>query len=55
MTDKFHRAARDGYLDILREANKREMNCPDEDGCTPPMLAAQYGNLEALRTTITRG
>lgn len=55
MTDKFHRAARDGYLDILREANKREMNYPDEDGCTPPMLAAQYGNLEALRTTITRG
>ncbi|XP_045214740.1 ankyrin repeat and SAM domain-containing protein 4B-like [Mercenaria mercenaria] len=53
--DKYHRAARDGYLDILREANRREMNSPDEDGCTPPMLAAQHGNLEALRTTITRG
>lgn len=55
MADKFHRAARDGYLDMLRSGNRKEMNTPDEDGCTPPMLAAQHGNLEALRTIITRG
>lgn len=55
MGDQFHQAARDGYLDILRNGNRKQMNSPDEDGCTPTMLAAQHGNLEALRTIITRG
>ncbi|WAQ96677.1 USH1G-like protein [Mya arenaria] len=51
----FHRAAVDGYLDKLKEGNRKQMNTPDEDGCTPAMLAAQHGNLEALRIVITRG
>ena len=55
MSEKYHRAARDGYLDILRDGNRKEMNTPDEDGCTPTMLAAQHGNLDALRMIIQRG
>ncbi|KAL4240419.1 ankyrin repeat [Mactra antiquata] len=55
MADKYHRAAKDGYLDILKNGNRKEMNTPDEDGCTPTMLAAANGNMEALRTIVTRG
>lgn len=55
MDERFHRAARDGYLDKLREANRKEVNQPDEDGNTPTHLAAQYGNLDALRLIIMRG
>ena len=55
MAEKFHRAARDGYLDLLREANRKEMNQPDEDGNTPTHLAAMNGNLDALRMIIMRG
>jgi len=55
MADKFHRAARDGYLDLLRDANRREMNSTDEDGRTPAMVAAGCGNLEALRVIVMRG
>ena len=55
MAEKFHRAAGDGYLDILRSANRKEMNQPDEDGNTPTHLAAMNGNLDALRLIIMRG
>ena len=55
MSDVFHRAAMDGYLDKLKEGNRKQMNTHDEDGCTPAMLAAQHGNLDALRIIITRG
>ncbi|KAJ8013501.1 hypothetical protein DPEC_G00030440 [Dallia pectoralis] len=55
MTDRFHRAARDGYLDLLREATRKELNAPDEDGMTPTLWAAYHGNLEALRVIVGRG
>ncbi|KAL5017780.1 hypothetical protein ScPMuIL_003502 [Solemya velum] len=55
MEDKFHKAARDGYLDLLREATKRDANSPNEDGATPTMIAAYSGNLDALRLIIERG
>jgi len=55
MAEKFHRAARDGYLDLLRNANRKEMNTTDEDGRTPAMVAAQHGNLDALRVIVMRG
>lgn len=55
MEEKYHRAARDGYLDLLREANRKEVNQQDEDGNTPTHLAAQHGNLDALRLIIMRG
>ncbi|KAH3873356.1 ankyrin repeat and SAM domain-containing protein 4B-like [Dreissena polymorpha] len=55
MAELFHQAAKDGRLDILRDGNRKQMNQADEDGCTPAMLAAQHGNLEALKTIIGRG
>ncbi|KAH7949819.1 hypothetical protein HPB49_015644 [Dermacentor silvarum] len=53
--DKFHRAARDGYLDLLREATRKDCNTPDEDGMTPTIWSAYYGHLDALRLLVGRG
>ncbi|XP_010897802.2 Usher syndrome type-1G protein homolog [Esox lucius] len=55
MNDKYHRAARDGYLDLLREATRKELNAPDEDGMTPTLWASYHGNLDALRLIVGRG
>ncbi|XP_041715378.2 Usher syndrome type-1G protein homolog [Coregonus clupeaformis] len=55
MNDKYHRAARDGYLDLLREATRKQLNAPDEDGMTPTLWAAYHGNLDALRLIVGRG
>lgn len=53
--DRFQRAARDGYLDILRDATRKDCNSADEDGITPTLWAAYSGNLEALRSLVGRG
>ena len=55
MNDRYHRAARDGYLDVLKEATRKELDAPDEDGMTPTLWAAYHGNLEALRLIVSRG
>ncbi|XP_067860510.1 pre-mRNA splicing regulator USH1G-like [Heptranchias perlo] len=55
MNDKYHKAARDGYLDLLKEASRKELNSPDEDGMTPTLWAVYHGNLEALRLIVSRG
>ncbi|KAL6475748.1 hypothetical protein MHYP_G00167880 [Metynnis hypsauchen] len=55
MDDKYHRAARDGRLDLLREATRRELNSPDEDGMTPTLWAANHGHLDAVRLVLGRG
>ncbi|XP_062875092.1 pre-mRNA splicing regulator USH1G [Trichomycterus rosablanca] len=55
MNDKYHRAARDGYLDLLKEATRKDLNAPDEDGMTPTLWAAYHGNLDALRLIVARG
>ncbi|KAM3859811.1 pre-mRNA splicing regulator USH1G [Diretmus argenteus] len=55
MNDRYHRAARDGYLDVLKEATRKELNAPDEDGMTPTLWAAYHGNLGALRLIVGRG
>ena len=49
------RAARDGYLDALREATRKDCNTKDEDGMTPTLWAAFEGNLNALRLLVGRG
>ncbi|XP_078719115.1 pre-mRNA splicing regulator USH1G [Lampetra fluviatilis] len=54
MNDTYHKAARDGYLDLLREATKKDLNAPDEDGMTPTLWAAYHGNLDALRLIVSR-
>ena len=53
--DKFHKAAIDGYLELLKETTRKDCNAVDEDGLTPTLLAAYHGNLEALRLLVGRG
>ncbi|XP_056098280.1 pre-mRNA splicing regulator USH1G [Rhinichthys klamathensis goyatoka] len=55
MNDKYHRAARDGHLHLLRDATRKDLNAPDEDGMTPTLWAAHHGNLDALRLLVARG
>uniref|UniRef100_A0A673GW87 Usher syndrome type-1G protein homolog n=1 Tax=Sinocyclocheilus rhinocerous TaxID=307959 RepID=A0A673GW87_9TELE len=55
MNDKYHRAARDGHLHLLKEATRKDLNAPDEDGMTPTLWAAHHGNLDALRLVMARG
>ncbi|XP_054284840.1 pre-mRNA splicing regulator USH1G-like [Macrosteles quadrilineatus] len=54
-TTRFHKAAQDGMLDILREATKRDCNLKDEDGMTPTLWAAFHGHLDVLRLLVGRG
>jgi ankyrin repeat protein len=49
------RAAKNGILDILKEATRNDCNSRDEDGMTPTLWAAFEGNLEALRLLVGRG
>lgn len=55
MADRYHRAARDGYLEVLKETTKKDCNSRDEDGMTPTLWAAFEGNLDALRLLVGRG
>lgn len=55
MNDRYHRAARDGRLDLLKEATRKELNAPDEDGMTATLWAAYHGNVEVLRLIVSRG
>ncbi|XP_022092517.1 Usher syndrome type-1G protein homolog [Acanthaster planci] len=53
--NRFHEAARDGHLDSLRDATRREANKPDDTGRTPTLWAAYQGNTDALRILVSRG
>jgi hypothetical protein len=55
MTQRYHKAARDGLLDILKETTRKDCNTGDEDGMTPTLWAAFEGNLEALSVLVGRG
>ncbi|XP_066498569.1 ankyrin repeat and SAM domain-containing protein 4B [Hoplias malabaricus] len=52
---RYHKAAIDGYLDLLKEATTKDLNTPDEDGMTPTLWAAYHGRLEALQLICSRG
>ncbi|KOB69865.1 Usher syndrome type-1G protein-like protein [Operophtera brumata] len=54
-TDRFHKAAKDGLLEVLREATRKECNNKDESGMTPTLWAAFEGHIEALRLLCGRG
>ncbi|KAK9883454.1 hypothetical protein WA026_001632 [Henosepilachna vigintioctopunctata] len=54
-TSRFHKAAKDGMLDVLKEATRRECNSRDEQRMTPTLYAAFHGHLEALRILCGRG
>lgn len=49
------RAARDGLIEVLREATASDVNEKDVDGMTPVLYAAFEGKLEALRLLVGRG
>ncbi len=52
---RYHKAAIDGYLDLLKEATRKDLNTPDEDGMTPTLWAAYHGHIEALQLICSRG
>ncbi|XP_019957350.1 ankyrin repeat and SAM domain-containing protein 4B [Paralichthys olivaceus] len=51
---RYHKAAIDGYLDLLKEATRRDLNTADEDGMTPTLLAAFHGHVDALQLICSR-
>ncbi|NXN32350.1 ANS4B protein, partial [Nycticryphes semicollaris] len=55
MSSRYHKAAADGNLDLLKEATRKDLNISDEDGMTPTLLAAYHGYLEALEVICRRG
>ncbi|XP_034987479.2 ankyrin repeat and SAM domain-containing protein 4B [Zootoca vivipara] len=55
MSTRYHQAAADGNLDLLREATKKDLNTSDADGMTPTLLVAYHGNLEAMEIICRRG
>ncbi|KAM9372738.1 ankyrin repeat and SAM domain-containing protein 4B [Phaethornis superciliosus] len=55
MPTRYHKAAADGNLDLLKEATRKDLNTSDEDGMTPTLLAAYHGYLEALEVICRRG
>jgi ankyrin repeat protein len=42
----YHQAARDGFLELLKETTRKDTNFKDEDGMTPTLWAAFEGNVE---------
>ncbi|KAM8724705.1 ankyrin repeat and SAM domain-containing protein 4B [Acanthopagrus schlegelii] len=51
---RYHKAATDGYLDLLKEATRKDLNTADEDGMTPTLLAAFHGHVDALQLICSR-
>ncbi|XP_001361594.2 Usher syndrome type-1G protein homolog [Drosophila pseudoobscura] len=54
-SDRFHKAAKDGLLDVLSVATRKDTNAKDSDSMTPVMWAAFEGRLDALRLLCGRG
>ncbi|XP_061400733.1 pre-mRNA splicing regulator USH1G [Musca vetustissima] len=54
-SERFHKAAKDGLLDVLKEATRKDANSKDDDSMTPVLWAAFEGHLEALRLLCGRG
>ncbi|KAG7274382.1 hypothetical protein CRUP_002824 [Coryphaenoides rupestris] len=52
---RYHKAAIDGNLDLLKEATKKDLNTPDDDGMTPTLWTAFHGHIDALQLICSRG
>ena len=50
-----HHAAKEGDIAVLRKASKKELHREDSDGWIPLHWAAWKGNLEAIKTILTKG
>ncbi|XP_066465518.1 ankyrin repeat and SAM domain-containing protein 4B [Tiliqua scincoides] len=55
MSSRYHQAAVDSNLELLKEATRKDLNTLDADGMTPTLQAAYHGNLEALEVICRRG
>ncbi|NXX61346.1 ANS4B protein, partial [Scopus umbretta] len=55
MSSRYHKAAADGNLGLLKEATRKDLNTSDEAGMTPTLLAAYHGYLDALEVICRRG
>ncbi|XP_061455240.1 ankyrin repeat and SAM domain-containing protein 4B [Rhineura floridana] len=55
MSTRYHQAAADGNLELLKEATRKDLNTSDADGMTPTLLVAYHGNLEAMEIICRRG
>ncbi|NWV59808.1 ANS4B protein, partial [Malurus elegans] len=55
MSSRYHQAAADGNVELLKEATRKDLNTSDEDGMTPTLVAAYHGHLEALEVICRRG
>ncbi|KAM6423925.1 ankyrin repeat and SAM domain-containing protein 4B [Liasis olivaceus] len=55
MSTRFHQAAADGNLELLKEGTRKDLNTADADGATPTLLVAYHGNVEALEIVCRRG
>uniref|UniRef100_A0A1B0BVB0 SAM domain-containing protein n=1 Tax=Glossina palpalis gambiensis TaxID=67801 RepID=A0A1B0BVB0_9MUSC len=53
--ERFHKAAKDGLLEVLKEATRKDANLKDGDSMTPVLWAAFEGHLDALRLLCGRG
>jgi ankyrin repeat protein len=51
----YHMAAKLSLIDVLKEADQKELNTRDEDGRTPIHYAALKGHLTALKLILVRG
>lgn len=54
-SERYHKAAKDGLLEVLKEATRKEANSKDADGMTPTLWAAFEGKIDALRLLVGRG
>ncbi|XP_077172575.1 ankyrin repeat and SAM domain-containing protein 4B [Paroedura picta] len=55
MSTRYHQAAADGNLELLKEATQKDLNTSDVDGMTPTLLAAYHGYVEAMEIICRRG
>ncbi|PWA19200.1 hypothetical protein CCH79_00014648 [Gambusia affinis] len=51
---RYHKAAVDGNVDLLKEATRKHLNTADDDGMTPTLLAAFHGHVDALQLICSR-
>lgn len=52
---RFHRAARDGLVDVILEASSKDANQKDELGMSPTLWAAFNGQTHVLRVLLSKG
>lgn len=54
-SERYHKAARDNNLEILKESTRKDCNARDDGGMTPTLWAAFEGHIDALRLLVARG